>query len=77
MITYLKTLGAFILVIAGFFLGKSRQQLKSLQEKNESLNANLNQEKRNVEAIKNANNLDFVTVSSELRAKTRANRKRS
>ncbi len=77
MLTYLKILGTFILAIGGFFLGKSRQQLKELEKENQNLEANLNQEKRNVEAIKNANNIDFVAASSELRKKAKANSKRS
>ena len=76
MLTYLKIMATFVIAIVGFFLGKSRQQLKEVQTENEVLNTNLIQEKKNVEAIKNADNIDFVTASTKLRKKAAANRKR-
>ena len=75
MITYLKIFAAFIGAIIGFFLGKSREQLKEMQQENEQLKINAKIEENNAKAIKNANDLTFNDASKLLRNKRKNSRK--
>lgn len=71
---YLKLFFGFLVGLAAFFLGKSREQLKELEKENDQLKVNAKIEEENAKAIKNANNLTFDDASKLLRKKRKNSR---